>query len=167
MSEDDTPTRKRSVLLTPVGIGTMALLGTGTFAATNGFGLANRPCTTQHVATSLIQCQALAPGANCAAAFAGGAGAVGLSRIGDNGTWRIQPLREMSGGGYQIMGGLPFQPNACPARSSSSSSSSSRSGFYWGGSSSSSSSSSSTAAQSTTTRGGFGATASSTSSRGS
>ncbi|MCZ8315029.1 hypothetical protein [Phreatobacter sp.] len=164
MSEDDTPTRKRSMLLTPVGIGTMALLGTGTFAATNGFGLANRPCTTQHVATSLIQCQALAPGANCAAAFAGGAGAVGLSRIGDNGTWRAQPLREMTGGGYQIVGGLPFQPNTCPARSSSSSSS--RSGFYWGGGSSSTSSGSA-ASQTSVSRGGFGTTASSFSSGGS
>lgn len=164
MSEDDTSTRKRSVLLTPVGIGTMALLGTGAFAATNGFGLANRPCTTQQVATSLIQCQALAPGANCAAAFVGGAGAAGLSRIGPNGTWRAEPLREVPGGGYQLVSGVPFQPNACPARSSSSSSS--RSGFYWGGGSSSSSPSS-TASQTSVSRGGFGTTASSFSSRGS
>jgi hypothetical protein len=165
MSEDDTSTRKRSVLLTPVGIGTMALLGTGTFAATNGFGLANRPCTTQHVATSVAQCQALAPGANCIAAFAGGASVVGLSRVNETSSWRIQPLRELTGGGYQVMGGLPFQPNACPARSSSSSSSS-RSGFYWGGGSSSSTPSS-TASQTSVSRGGFGTTASSMSSRGS
>lgn len=163
MSEDDTSTRKRSVLLTPVGIGTMALLGTGTFAATNGFGLANRPCTTQQIATSLIQCQALAPGANCAAAFTGGAAAVGLSRIGANGTWRAEPLRQVAGGGYQMVSGLPFQPNACPARSSSSSS---RSGFYWGGGSSSTSSGS-TAAQTSVSRGGFGTTAGNFSSRGS
>jgi len=162
MSDQESPPRKRSMLLTPVGIGTMALLGTGTFAATNGFGLANRPCTTQQVATSLLQCQAIAPATTCAAAFVGGAGAVGLSRIGQNGTWRAEPLRQVPGGGYQLVSGLPFQPNACPARSSSSS----RSGFYWGGGSSSSSPSS-TASQTSVSRGGFGTTASNFSSRGS
>jgi hypothetical protein len=164
MSDQETPTRKRSALLTPVGIGTMALLGTGTFAATNGFGLANRPCTTQQVATTLLQCQAIAPAATCAAAFTGGASAVGLSRIGSGGTWRAEPLRVGSGGTYQTMSSVAFLPNSCPARSSSSSSS--RSGFYWGGGGSSSSSGSS-ASQSSVSRGGFGTTASSFSSRGS
>lgn len=161
---DEMP-RKRSVLLSPIGIGTMALLGTGAFAATNGFGLAGRPCVTTRVATSALECQAIGAGPACAAAFASGSQAVGLTRSGNSGAWSQQPLRSVAGGGYQTMAGSPFVLNASCSRSSSSSRGSS---FYWGGGSSSDSSrSSSSSASSSSSRGGFGATSSSFSSRGS
>jgi hypothetical protein len=154
-SSSPDPDRKRSMLLSPVGIGTMALLGTGVFAATNGFGLGNRPCMTTQVATSVLQCQAIMPGPACAAAFAGGAGAVGLSRTGNSGAWSHQPLRVGSGGNYLTMSGSPFAINA--SCSSSSSRSSSSSYFYSGGSSGSSTGA---AGQTSVQRGGFGSTAS-------
>lgn len=156
------PERKRSLLLSPVGIGTMALLGTGVFAGTNGFGLGSRPCATQQIVTSLAQCQALMGGPGCATAFGAGAEAVGLTRTG-NGGWSHQPLRALSGGTYQTLSGSAFTLNTCS--SSSSSSRSSSSSFYYGGGSSGTSGS--TAGQSSTSRGGFGTTASSFSSRGS
>lgn len=164
-SSDDAP-RKRSVLLSPVGIGAMALLGTGAFAATNGFGLGGRPCVVTRVATSAIECQAIGAGPACAAALASGSQAVGLSRSGNSGAWSQQPLRTAVGGGYQTMAGSPFAINAACTRSSSSSG---RSSFYWGGGSSydSSSRSSSSSASSSSSRGGFGVTSSSFSSRGS
>jgi hypothetical protein len=149
------PERKRSMLLSPVGIGTMALLGTGAFAATNGFGLAGRSCMTQQIATSAAQCQTLGAGPGCVAAFTGGAQAVGLSRSG-SGSWTTQPLRALPGGTYQTMAGSAFSLNSC---SSSSSRSSSSSGFYYGGGSSGSSSGAGTG-QSSVSRGGFGSTAS-------
>lgn len=164
-SSDDAP-RKRSVLLSPVGIGAMALLGTGAFAATNGFGLGGRPCTVTRVATSAIECQAIGAGPACAAALAAGTQAVGLSRSGNSSAWSQQPLRAATGGGYQTMAGSPFAINAACTRSSSSSSG--RSSFYWGGGSSyDSSRSSSSSASSSSSRGGFGVTSSSFSSRGS
>jgi hypothetical protein len=147
------PERKRSLLLSPVGIGAMALLGTGTFAATNGFGLGGRPCTTQQVATSAEQCQALGGGAGCAAAFAGGAQAVGLSRSGSS-SWTPQPLRALPGGTYQTMAGSAFTANSCSRSSSSRSSSSS---YFWGGSSGRSSSGVSSGSSSVS-RSGFGST---------
>jgi hypothetical protein len=148
------PERKRSMLLSPIGIGSMALLGTGAFAATNGFGLAGRSssCVTQQVATSAAQCQTLGAGAGCVAAFTGGAQAVGLSRTG-SGSWSPQPLRVLPGGTYQTMAGSAFSLNSC--RSSSSSRSSS--GFYYGGGSSGASSGAA-AGQSSVSRGGFGST---------
>jgi hypothetical protein len=150
------PERKRSMLLSPVGIGTMALLGTGAFAATNGFGLAGRSssCVTQQIATSVAQCQTLGAGAGCVAAFTGGAQAVGLSRTG-SGSWSPQPLRVLPGGTYQTMAGSAFSLNSCS--SSSSSRSSSSSGFYYGGGSSGQSSGAA-AGQSSVARGGFGST---------
>jgi hypothetical protein len=137
------PERKRSMLLSPIGIGSMALLGTGAFAATNGFGLAGRSssCVTQQVATSAAQCQTLGAGAGCVAAFTGG------------GSWSPQPLRVLPGGTYQTMAGSAFSLNSC--RSSSSSRSSS--GFYYGGGSSGASSGAA-AGQSSVSRGGFGST---------
>jgi hypothetical protein len=150
------PERKRSMLLSPVGIGTMALLGTGAFAATNGFGTASRPCTSQQIATSAAQCQALGGNvAACTAAFAGGAQAIGLTRTSSSGAWTPQPLRALSGGTYQTMGGAAFSPYSC---SRSSSSSSSRSGYFWGGSSGRSSSGVSSGSSSVS-RSGFGSSA--------
>lgn len=148
------PERKRSMLLSPVGIGAMALLGTGAFAATNGFGLGGRPCTSQQIATSAAQCQALGGTvAACTAAFAGGQQAIGLTRTSSNSAWVPQPLRSLPGGTYQTMGGAAFSPYSCSRSSSSNRSSSS---FYWGGGSSGSSSTA--AGQSSVTRSGFGST---------
>ena len=149
------PERKRSVLLSPIGIGSMALLGTGAFAATNGFGLGNRPCTVQQIATTAAQCQTVMSAAVCATAFAGGAPAIGMTRTG-SGTWSHQPLRVLTGGTYQTQSGSAFSPSTC---SSSSSSRSSSSGFFYGGGSSGTSSGSATG-QSSVSRGGFGSTAS-------
>lgn len=160
------PARKRSVLLSPAGLGTMAVLGVGALVVTNGFGggATRSSCTTGQVATSLAQCQAILPGAQCAAAFAGGATVVGLSRTG-SGPWSVQPVSSGTGGGYQTLAGQPFTLNTCR-----SSSSSSRSGFFWGGSSAGRSSSGYSSGQSQgVTRSGFGSTArsfSSSSSRG-
>ncbi|AVO45202.1 hypothetical protein [Phreatobacter cathodiphilus] len=153
------PAQKRSVLLSPVGIGTAALLGIGTVTATNGFGLGGtrQSCSVGQVATSVAQCEALMPGPQCAAAFAGGATAVGLSRSG-SGPWGIQPVRLGTGGAYQTLAGQPFST----ARSCSSSSSSSSRSHFWGGGSSSAGNSSSGAASSQSqgvTRSGFGSTA--------
>ncbi len=160
------PARKRSVLLSPAGLGTMAVLGVGALVVTNGFGggATRSSCTTGQVATSLAQCQAILPGAQCAAAFAGGATMVGLSRTG-SGPWSVQPVSSLASGGYQTLAGQPFRLNTCR-----SSSSSSRSGFFWGGSSAGRSSSGASSNQSQgVTRSGFGSTArsfSSSSSRG-
>jgi hypothetical protein len=153
------PAQKRSALLSPVGIGTAALLGIGTITATNGFGLGGtrQSCSVGQVATSVAQCEALMPGPQCAAAFAGGATAVGLSRSG-SGPWGVQPVRLGAGGAYQTLAGQPFST----ARSCSSSSSSSSRSFFWGGGSSSAGSSSSGASSSQSqgvTRSGFGSTA--------
>jgi hypothetical protein len=154
------PAQKRSMLLGPVGIGTAALLGIGTITATNGFGLGGtrQSCSVGQVATSVAQCEALMPGPQCAAAFAGGATAVGLSRSG-SGPWGLQPVRPGASGGYQTLAGLPF--STARSCSSSSSSSSSRS-YFWGGGSSSAGNSSSGASSSQSqgvTRSGFGSTA--------
>lgn len=150
------PERKRSLLLSPVGIGAMALLGTGTFAATNGFGLGGRPCASQQIATSAAQCQALGgTAAACTAAFASGSQAIGLTRTSSSSAWTPQPLRSLPGGTYQTMGGAAFSPSSCSRPSSSSRSSSS---FYWGGGSSGSSSSGVSSGSSSVTRSGFGST---------
>lgn len=147
------PERKRSLLLSPAGIGTVAILGTGAFAATNGFGLASRPCTELRAATSLTECQAVMGGPACAAAFGGGAQAVGLTRTG-GGSWSHQPLRPRAGGGYETLAGSPFVAGTGCRGSSSSSRS-----FYWGGSSAGSSAARSSASSSTSaSRGGFGST---------
>ena len=153
------PAQKRSALLSPVGIGTAALLGIGTITATNGFGLGGtrQSCSVGQVATSVAQCEALMPGPQCAAAFAGGATAVGLSRSG-SGPWGVQPVRLGAGGAYQTLAGQPFST----ARSCSSSSSSSSRSYFWGGGGSSAGNSSSGAASSQSqgvTRSGFGSTA--------
>lgn len=166
MSDSDEAPRKRSVLLSPVGIGAMALLGTGAFAATNGFGLAGRPCVMTRVATSAIECQAIGAGPACAAALASGTQAVGLTRSGNSGAWSQQPLRSVTGGGYQTMAGSPFAINAACSRSSSSSYHRGTS-FFWGGGSNSYNRSGSSSASSSSSRGGFGVTSSSFSSRGS
>lgn len=161
------PTQKRSMLLSPAGLGTMAALGVGALVVTNGFGSGGTrsDCTTGQVATSLAQCQAILPGAQCATAFAGGAAVVGLSRTG-TGPWSVQPVSPGTGGGYQTLAGQPFRLNTCR----SSSSSSTRSSYFWGGSSAGHSSSSTSTSQSQgVTRSGFGSTArsfSSSSSRG-
>ncbi|MBL8569937.1 MAG: hypothetical protein JNK84_12770 [Phreatobacter sp.] len=151
------PERKRSLLLSPVGIGAMALLGTGTFAATNGFGLGGRPCASQQIATTAAQCQALGGTvAACTAAFASGPQAIGLTRTSSSSAWVPQPLRSLPGGTYQTMGGAAFTPNSCTRSSSSRSSSSS---FYWGGGSSGGSSSAGVSSgSSSVTRSGFGST---------
>lgn len=151
------PTQKRSMLLGPVGIGTAALLGIGALSATNGFGLggSRQTCSTGQVANSVAQCEALMPGPQCAAAFAGGATAVGLSRSG-SGPWAVQPVRLGAGGAYQTLAGQPFST----ARTCRSSSSTSRSFFWGGGSSAGRSSSGAASSQSQgVTRSGFGSTA--------
>jgi hypothetical protein len=150
------PERKRSMLLSPVGIGAMALLGTGTFAATNGFGLGGRPCTSQQIATSAAQCQALGGTvAACTAAFASGPQAIGLTRTSSSSAWIPQPLRSLPGGTYQTMGGAAFSPYSCSRSSSSNRSSSS---FFWGGGSSGRSSSGVSSGSSSVSRSGFGST---------
>lgn len=162
------PARKRSVLLSPAGLGTMAVLGVGALVVTNGFGGGNtrQTCSVGQVATSVAQCEALMPGPQCAAAFAGGAAAVGLSRTG-SGPWSVQPVSLGAGGAYQTLAGQPFS-TARTCRSSSSSNS--RSTYFWGGSSAGRSSSGASSNQSQgVTRSGFGSTArsfSSSSSRG-
>jgi hypothetical protein len=161
------PRQKRSMLLSPAGLGTMAAIGVGALVVTNGFGSGGTrsDCTTGQVATSLAQCQAILPGAQCATAFAGGATAVGLSRTG-SGPWSVQPVSTGTSGSYQTLAGQPFRLNTCR-----SSSSSSRSSYFWGGSSSAgrSTSGASTSQSQGVTRSGFGSTArsfSSSSSRG-
>ncbi|MDP3545132.1 MAG: hypothetical protein Q8S29_03030 [Phreatobacter sp.] len=160
------PRQKRSMLLSPAGLGTMAVLGVGAMVVTNGFGGGGTrsSCTTGQVATSLAQCQAILPGAQCATAFAGGATVVGLSRTG-SGPWSVQPVSLGAGGSYQTLAGQPFTLNACRTSSRTSRS------FFWGGSSSAGRSSSglSSGQSQGVTRSGFGSTArgfSSSSSRG-
>ncbi|MGU9981894.1 hypothetical protein ACJ4V0_17825 [Phreatobacter sp. HK31-P] len=161
------PRQKRSMLLSPAGLGTMAVLGVGAMVVTNGFGGGGtrQTCSVGQVATSVAQCEALMPGPQCAAAFAGGAAAVGLSRAG-SGPWSVQPVSLGAGGAYQTLAGVPFST----ARTCRSSSSTSRS-YFWGGSSSAGRSSSglSSGQSQGVTRSGFGSTArgfSSSSSRG-
>lgn len=151
------PAQKRSVLLGPVGIGAAALLGIGAITATNGFGLGGtRPdCTASQVATSVSQCEAIQSGPQCAAAFAGGARAVGLSRRGSSGPWSVEALTAGAGSAYLTALGQPFTPrNTCR------SSSSTRSVFWGGGWSSGRSSSGTASSQSQgVSRSGFGSTA--------
>jgi len=164
------PVQKRSVLLSPAGIGTMAAIGVGALVITNGFGGGGtrRECTITQVANSVAQCEALQPGAQCAAAFAGGATAVGLSRVGSSGPWSVQPLTAGPGAGYRTASGQAFNVNS--SCRSSSTSNTSRSFFWGGGSSARSGSSGYSSGQSQgVTRSGFGSTArsfSSSSSRG-
>ncbi len=152
------PTQKRSMLLSPAGLGTMAAIGVGALVVTNGFGSGNtrQTCSVGQVATSVAQCEALMPGPQCAAAFASGVAAVGLSRSG-SGPWSVQPVSVAAGGGYQTLAGQPFSTTrSCR----SSSSSGTRSSFFWGGSSAGSSSSGASTSQSQgVSRSGFGSTA--------
>ncbi|QCK87654.1 hypothetical protein E8L99_18775 [Phreatobacter aquaticus] len=158
------PARKRSVLLSPMGIGAMALVGCGTFAATNGFGLGQRNCQpVGQIVTSVDQCERLMPGPTCRAAFTSGVSALGLTRSSSSGTWTHEHVRQGTDGRYMTLAGSPFRTG------SSCSSSSSRSGSSWGyfGGYGGSSNSASSQGQSSVSRGGFGTTASSFSSHSS
>ena len=158
------PERKRSVLLSPVGIGAMALVGCGAFAATNGLGLGQRNCQpVGQIVTSVDQCERLMPGPTCRAAFTSGVSALGLTRSSSSGTWSHEHVRQGTDGRYMTLAGSPFQTG------SSCSSSSSRSGTSWHyvGGYGSSSTSSSAQTQSSVSRGGFGTTAASFSSHSS
>ncbi|MBN8941388.1 MAG: hypothetical protein J0H01_17915 [Rhizobiales bacterium] len=150
------PDQKRSRLLSPAGIGAVAVVGVGALAVTNGFGLGGqRNCnTTNRIATTAQQCEASVPGPSCAAAFAGGVAAVGLTQT-TTGGWQHQPLRVASGGGYVDMAGRTF------AVGRSCRSGSSGSYYFWGSGNNSSSGStglSSNQSQSVQ-RAGFGSTA--------
>jgi hypothetical protein len=162
-SDPGNPDRKRSVLLSPVGIGAMALVGCGAFAATNGFGLGQRCQPTTQIVTTMDQCQRLMSGTACQAGFAGGAGALGLTRNTGTGVWSHEQVRLGTDGRYQTLAGLPFQAG----QSCSSSSSRSGSSWHYYGGYGGSSTSSSTQGQSSVSRGGFGTTAASFSSHSS
>lgn len=162
------PERKRSILLSPAGIGAMAVVGVGAIVATNGFGVGNRRnCTTSNrIVTTAEQCQATMPGPLCAAAFAQGAAAVGLFQ-GNSGAWQHVVLRRQADGRYLDPADRVFQEGrACRSSSSSSWGRSGGSYFYYSGSGSSGSSygsSSSTSVAPSTSqavqRSGFGSTA--------
>lgn len=157
-----TPQRKRSALLSPLGIGAAALLGVGAITATNGFGTGRTrtDCTTTQIVTSQLQCEAVIPGEQCRSAFMAAPPAVGLTRSG-SGSWSLQPLASRPAGGYSTIAGQPFTARqSCPTTRSNR-------GFFWtGGRGSSSrslgwgsSSSSRSATQSQgVTRSGFGST---------
>lgn len=149
-------TQKRSMLLSPGGIGTMAAIGVGALVVTNGFGggETRRDCTIRRVATSQAQCEAIQPGAQCTLAFAGGAAAAGLSRTGSSGPWSIQPLTAGPGSLYRDRSGQLFSINqSCSTRASRS--------LFWGGRSSVGGSSSgySSGQSQGVMRSGFGSTA--------
>jgi hypothetical protein len=146
-----------------MGIGAMALVGCGTFAATNGFGLGQRNCQpVGQIVTSVDQCERLMPGPTCRAAFTSGVSALGLTRSSSSGTWTHEHVRQGTDGRYMTLAGSPF-------RTGSSCSSSSRSGSSWGyfGGYGGTSNSASSQGQSSVSRGGFGTTASSFSSHSS
>ncbi|QCI68604.1 hypothetical protein [Phreatobacter stygius] len=153
----DNPDQKRSRLLSPAGLGAIAVVGVGALAVTNGFGLGGqRNCnTTNRIATTAQQCEASVPGPSCATVFAGGAPAVGLTQN-SAGTWQHQPLRAAAGGSYVDMSGRTFTAGrTCRSGSSGSY-------YFWGGGHSSGGTSSgwSTANQSQgVQRAGFGSTA--------
>lgn len=162
------PQRKRSLLLSPAGIGAMAVMGVGTLIVTNGFGAGDRRncASSNRIATSAEQCQSTMPGPICAAAFAGGAGAVGLFQ-GSNGAWQHVVLRRQADGRYLDPANRVFQEGrACRSSSSSSWGRSGGSYYYYsgGGSSGSSYGSSSSTSQAPSAsqavqRSGFGSTA--------
>ncbi|WP_439575465.1 hypothetical protein [Phreatobacter sp.] len=123
-----TPQRKRSALLSPIGIGTAALLGVGAITATNGFGTGRTrtDCTTTQIVTTQMQCEAVVPGEQCRVAFSGAPAAVGLSRSG-SGSWSMQPLGMSTPGRYITATGQVFSARrSCPTTRSSNS-------FFWTG----------------------------------
>ncbi|MGL4290523.1 MAG: hypothetical protein ACRCVA_29500 [Phreatobacter sp.] len=152
----DNPEQKRSRLLSPAGIGAMAVVGVGALAVTNGFGLGGqRNCnTTNRIATSASQCEASVPGPSCAAAFAAGATAVGLTQT-STGGWQHQPLRADTAGGYVDAAGRSF------AVGRSCRSSSSGSYYFWGGNNNTGAGSSGLSSNQSQSvqRAGFGSTA--------
>ena len=163
------PQRKRSILLSPAGIGAMAVVGVGAIVATNGFGVGSRRnCTSSNrIATTAEQCQLTMPWPLCAAAFAQGATAVGLFQ-GSSGAWQHVVLRRAADGRYLDPANRVFQEGrACRSSSSSSWGRSGGSHYYYysgGGSSgssygSASSTSLSPSASQAVQRSGFGSTA--------